>query len=139
MSWRPSVFHAEMDPKTQVIKTICKRSATKPQVVVVTGASAGIGRATARMLGKRGAHIGLLARGQAGLDAVAAEVQAAGGEALPIPTDVSNYSAVDRAADRVEERFGPINAWINVAFTSVFAPFAEIEPEEYRRGHRQVI
>ncbi|ORW04578.1 SDR family oxidoreductase [Mycobacterium kyorinense] len=103
------------------------------QVVVVTGASAGIGRATAQLLGQRGARVGLLARGETGLDGAAADVRAAGGEALAIPTDVSDYDAVERAAQHVEERFGPIDAWINVAFSSVFAPFAEIKPEEFRR------
>lgn len=102
-------------------------------VVVVTGASAGIGRATVQLLAKRGARIGLLARGEAGLDGAASDVRAAGGEALAIPTDVSDYDAVEQAAQRVEERFGPIDAWINVAFSSVFAPFAEIKPEEFRR------
>jgi NAD(P)-dependent dehydrogenase (short-subunit alcohol dehydrogenase family) len=115
------------------IKAICKGSAKNPQTVVITGASAGIGRATARLLAQRGARIGLLARGKTGLDGAAAEVAATGGEALPIPTDVSDYDALDRAATRVEDRFGPIDAWINVAFTSVFAPFVEIEPAEYRR------
>jgi NAD(P)-dependent dehydrogenase (short-subunit alcohol dehydrogenase family) len=100
---------------------------------VVTGASAGIGRATAQLLGQRGACVGLLARGEAGLQAAANEVKEAGGEALAIPTDVSDHEAVDEAASRVEERFGPIDAWINVAFTSVFAPFAQIEPDEFRR------
>ncbi|MCV7200230.1 SDR family oxidoreductase [Mycobacterium angelicum] len=104
-----------------------------PKVVVVTGASAGIGRATVRLLAERGAQIGLLARGQAGLEAAAAEVRAAGGEALPIPTDVADFDSVERAAQQVEERFGPIDAWINVAFTSLFAPFTAIEPDEYRR------
>ncbi|HET9877156.1 MAG TPA: SDR family oxidoreductase [Mycobacterium sp.] len=113
-------------------KAVAARRKT-PQVVVVTGASAGIGRAVARRLAQRGARIGLLARGEAGLNAATAEVRSAGGEALPIPTDVSDYDAVDRAAGRVEEQFGPIDGWINVAFTSVFAPFAEIEPDEYRR------
>lgn len=105
----------------------------KPQVVVVTGASAGIGRATAQLLARRGAHIGLLARGETGLDGAAADVRAAGGEALAVPTDVADYDAVEQAAERVEERFGPIDAWINVAFSSVFAPFAEIKPDEFRR------
>jgi NAD(P)-dependent dehydrogenase (short-subunit alcohol dehydrogenase family) len=105
----------------------------KPQVVVVTGASAGIGRATVQLLAKRGAHIGLLARGETGLDGAAADVSAAGGEALAIPTDVADYDAVEQAAERVEERFGEIDAWINVAFSSVFATFAEIKPEEFSR------
>lgn len=106
---------------------------SKPQVVVVTGASAGIGRATTQLLARRGAHIGLLARGEAGLEGAAADVRAAGGEALAVPTDVADYAAVEQAAQQVEERFGEIDAWINVAFSSVFAPFAEIKPEEFRR------
>jgi NAD(P)-dependent dehydrogenase (short-subunit alcohol dehydrogenase family) len=110
-----------------------RRRTKNRQVVVVTGASAGIGRATARMLGQRGACVGLLARGDAGLQAAATEIKEAGGEALAIPTDVADYETVDQAASRVEERFGPIDAWINVAFTSVFAPFAQIEPDEFRR------
>jgi NAD(P)-dependent dehydrogenase (short-subunit alcohol dehydrogenase family) len=108
-------------------------STKSPQVVVITGASAGIGRATARLLGQRGAHVGLLARGEAGLQAAANEIRAAGGKALPIPTDVSDYEAVDRAASQVEEQLGSIDAWVNVAFATVFAPFAEIEPQEFRR------
>lgn len=115
------------------IKTIHNGASTAPQVVVVTGASAGIGRAIARMLGQRAARVGLLARGEAGLEAAAAEVRSAGGEALPIPTDMSDYDAVEWAARSVEERFGPIDAWINVAFATVFAPVAEIKPEEFRR------
>lgn len=105
----------------------------RPKVVVVTGASAGIGRAVVRMLAKRGYCIGLLARGSAGLDAAVAEVRAAGGRAVAITTDVADHAQVDQAAELVEERFGPIDAWINVAFTSLFAPFTMIEPEEYRR------
>ncbi|WP_232321052.1 SDR family oxidoreductase [Mycobacterium shimoidei] len=110
-----------------------KGASKQGQVVVVTGASAGIGRATAQLLGQRGAHVGLLARGETGLDGAAADVLTGGGEALAIPTDVSDYDAVEQAAQRVEERFGPIDAWINVAFSSVFAPFAEITPDEFRR------
>lgn len=103
------------------------------QVVVVTGASAGIARASAVMFGARGAKVGLLARGQAGLDGAVKEVQAAGGQALAVPTDMADYAAVEAAAEQVEATLGPIDVWVNVAFTSVFAPFLQIKPEEYRR------
>ncbi len=103
------------------------------QVVVITGASAGIARATAREFGARGAQVGLLARGQAGLDGAVKDVENAGGKALAILTDVADYDQVEAAAAQVEETFGPIDVWINVAFTSVFAPFHEITPEEFRR------
>ena len=103
------------------------------QTVVITGASAGIARATARLYGQRGAKVGLIARGQAGLDAAAADVTEAGGTALPISADVANFDEVDAAATRIESELGPIDVWINVAFTSVFAPFDEIKPDEFRR------
>ncbi|POM24576.1 putative oxidoreductase SadH [Actinomadura rubteroloni] len=104
-----------------------------PRVVVLTGASGGIGRATARLLGARGDRVALLARGATGLGAAARDVRDAGGTALPIPVDVADFAQVDAAADRVETELGPIDVWINVAFTSVFAPFTEIAPEEFRR------
>jgi NAD(P)-dependent dehydrogenase (short-subunit alcohol dehydrogenase family) len=103
------------------------------QTVVITGASAGIARATARLYGQRGARVGLIARGQAGLDGAAADVADAGGTPLPISADVADYDQVDAAATRIESELGPIDVWINVAFTSVFAPFAEIKPDEFRR------
>jgi NAD(P)-dependent dehydrogenase (short-subunit alcohol dehydrogenase family) len=103
------------------------------ETVVITGASAGIGRAAAQLFGARGAGVGLLARGQVGLEAAASEVESAGGRALPIPTDVADYSQVEAAAERVETALGPIDVWVNVAFTSVFAPFTEIQPAEFRR------
>lgn len=103
------------------------------QVVVVTGASGGVGRATAIEFGRRGASVALLARGQAGLDGAATEVEAAGGTALALAVDTSDFAAVDAAADRVEQELGPIDVWVNVAFTSVFAPFKEIKPEEFAR------
>jgi NAD(P)-dependent dehydrogenase (short-subunit alcohol dehydrogenase family) len=103
------------------------------QVVVVTGASGGIGRATAVAFGKRGAKVALLARGEHGLAGACKEVERAGGVALPIPTDVSDYAQVRAAAQRAETELGPVEVWVNVAFTSVFAPFTEIEPEEFRR------
>src|SRR6201986_1408163 len=107
--------------------------ASTAQIVVVTGASAGVGRATAIEFGRRGATVALLARGETGLAAAAAEVAAAGGRALPIVIDVADADAVYTAAARVEEELGPIDVWVNVAFTSVFAPFDQIAPEEYRR------
>ncbi|HEX5595499.1 MAG TPA: SDR family oxidoreductase [Micromonosporaceae bacterium] len=103
------------------------------QVVVVTGASAGIGRATARQFAARGAKVGLLARGEAGLAGAAADVRAAGGTPLVVPVDVADYRQVEAAAARVERELGPIDVWVNNAFTSVFAPFVETEPEEFRR------
>src|SRR5215831_642450 len=103
------------------------------QTVVVTGASAGIGRATARLFGERGDRVGLIARGQAGLDAAAREVEEAGGKALAVSADVADYEQVAAAARQIEQRLGPIDIWVNVAFTSVFAPFAEITAEEFRR------
>lgn len=103
------------------------------QTVVITGASAGIGRATAQLFGRRGANVALLARGAAGLQGAARDVEAGGGKALAIPTDVADHSAVVAAADEAEAAFGPIDVWVNVAFTSVFAPFWEISAEEFKR------
>lgn len=104
------------------------------ETVVITGASAGVGRATARAFAARGARIGLLARGTAGLQAAAAEVEAAGGKALAVPTDTADPDAVEAAAEAVEARFGPIDIWINVAMATIFAPVHRITPEEFRRA-----
>ena len=104
------------------------------QVAVVTGASAGVGRATARAFAERGFDVALLARGQAGLDAAVREVQAAGQRALAIPTDVAEFEQVDRAASRVEEELGPIDVWVNDAMTTVFAPSWEVKPADFQRA-----
>jgi len=103
------------------------------QVVVVTGASGGIGRATATAFGARGAKVALLARGEAGLAGAARDVEAGGGQALILPTDVADPAQIEAAAERVETELGPIDVWVNVAFTSVFSPFEKITPEEYKR------
>jgi NAD(P)-dependent dehydrogenase (short-subunit alcohol dehydrogenase family) len=102
-------------------------------VVVVTGASGGIGRAVAREFARSGDRIALVARGEVGLEAAAREVKAAGGTPLVVPVDVADADQVEAAAARVEEELGPIDVWVNVAFTSVFASFTDIEPDEYRR------
>jgi NAD(P)-dependent dehydrogenase (short-subunit alcohol dehydrogenase family) len=101
--------------------------------VAITGASAGIGRAAARLFAERGDRIGLIARGRAGLEGAVRDVEQAGGRALAVPADVADFAQVDAAAQQIEDTFGPIDVWVNVAFTSVFAPFTEITPEEFRR------
>ena len=104
------------------------------RVVVVTGASGGIGRATVAEFARRGDRIALIARGQTGLDAAAAECQELGATTLTVPLDVSDASAVAAAVERIETELGPIDVWVNVAFTSVFSRFDDITPEEYRRA-----
>jgi NAD(P)-dependent dehydrogenase (short-subunit alcohol dehydrogenase family) len=105
----------------------------KQEVVVITGASAGIGRATARLFGKRRAKIGLIARGLDGLEAAKREIEELGGEALVLPLDVADPDALEAAAARIEEAFGPIDLWINNAMLSVFSPIMEMTPDDYRR------
>jgi NAD(P)-dependent dehydrogenase (short-subunit alcohol dehydrogenase family) len=104
------------------------------KVVVVTGASGGVGRATARLLGRHGAAVALFARGERGVRAAARDVIEAGGRALPVTVDVADYQALTRAADHVENTLGPIDIWINVAFATVFGPFTEISPAEFERA-----
>ena len=103
------------------------------RISVVTGASGGIGRATARALAARGDAVALLARGEDGLEGAAEDVRRAGGTPLPLEVDVADFAAVDEAAARVEKELGPIDLWVNDAFSSVFAPFSEIDMAEFRR------
>ncbi|HET6632706.1 MAG TPA: SDR family oxidoreductase [Rhodanobacteraceae bacterium] len=103
------------------------------EVVVITGASAGVGRATVRAFTRQGAHIALLARGQRGLDAACREVELGGGKCLPIAVDTSDSEAMFEAADRIERELGPIDIWINNAMVTMLAPFKAIAPEEFKR------
>ena len=103
------------------------------EIAVITGASAGIGRATAREFARRGCGVALLARGRDGLDAAARDVEALGGEALIIPTDVADAQAVERAADQAAAHFGRIDIWVNNAFAGLFSSFLDATPDEYRR------
>ncbi|MFC0111264.1 SDR family oxidoreductase [Kibdelosporangium aridum] len=103
------------------------------KVVVITGASGGVGRAAAREFAARGDRVALIARGQSGLDSAAADVRAAGGQPMVVPADVADDAAVEAAAERVEREFGRIDVWVNDAFAGVFAPFTAITPAEFRR------
>jgi NAD(P)-dependent dehydrogenase (short-subunit alcohol dehydrogenase family) len=101
------------------------------QVVVVTGASAGVGRAVVRAFARDGADVALIARGVDGLEAAAKEVRACGGRALVLPLDIADAAAVEAAADRTEKEFGPISIWVNDAMVSVFSPVKEMKAEEF--------
>lgn len=105
----------------------------KREVVVVTGASAGVGRATVREFARHGASIGLIARGRDGLDAARREAHHLGGRALVLQTDVADAAQVEAAAQQVETKLGPIDIWVNNAMTSVFSPIKEMTPEEFKR------
>ena len=102
-------------------------------VVVITGASAGVGRATARAFARRADGVALLARGAEGLRSTAKEIEAEGSRALVHPVDVADADAVEAAAQRIESELGPIDVWVNNAMTAVFSPISEMAPEEVRR------
>src|SRR5689334_10240935 len=102
--------------------------------VVITGASSGIGRATVRRFASSDMRIALVARDRDGLESAAEEVRREGGDALALPTDVSDAAAVEAAAAATEEALGPIDIWINVAMTTVFAFFEDVEPDEFERA-----
>jgi len=110
-----------------------KRDQYRNKVIVITGATGGVGRATAHAFAKQGATIALLARGQQQLEATRKEVEELGGSALCIAVDVADAEAVEAAADEVEKTLGPIDVWVNNAMASVFAPIAKISPAEFRR------
>jgi len=103
------------------------------EVVMITGASAGVGRATVQRFAREGAWIGLIARGSAGLEGARRDVEAAGGRALVLETDVADAQAVETAAAKLEDEFGPIDVWINDAMVSVFSPVKEMTPDDFKR------
>ena len=106
---------------------------SKNEVVVVTGSSAGVGRAVARRFGREKAAVGLLARDRERLEAAKREIEQLGGRALVIPTDVADADAVEAAAETVEKEFGPIDVWVNNAMVSVFSPVKDMTAAEFRR------
>jgi NAD(P)-dependent dehydrogenase (short-subunit alcohol dehydrogenase family) len=105
----------------------------KAPIVVVTGGTAGIGRATVREFARNGYDVAILARGQDGLDAASREVEELGRRALAISTDVADWTAVEDAAARIEAELGPIDVWVNNAFAGIFSRFMDVTPEEYER------
>ncbi|HEX2573606.1 MAG TPA: SDR family oxidoreductase [Polyangia bacterium] len=116
------------------MKTDADRGTGKgSEVVVVTGASAGVGRAVACRFASAGAHVALLARGKAGLLGAQEDVEARGGTALAIPCDVADAEAIEQAAARVEAELGPIDIWINCAMVTVFGEFLDLTAEEFDR------
>ncbi len=106
----------------------------RSEVVVITGASAGVGRAAAHAFARKGARVGLMARGRPGLEAAAAEIEALGGIPLILAADVASAEEVEAAAEKVESEMGPIDIWVNAAMATVFSNFWEIRPEDYRRA-----
>ncbi len=103
------------------------------RVIVITGASAGVGRATAKAFAREGARIALIARGRAGLEGAQRDVKGLGGEAIAIPLDVADAAEVEKAAERIERELGPIDVWVNDAMASVFSPIKEMTAEEFKR------
>lgn len=110
------------------------KDSNQAKVVVVTGASAGVGRAVVREFARQNTHIGLIARGRERLEAARREVEQAGGKALVAPADVADARQVEDAAERIERELGPIDIWVNNAMTTIFAPFLEIAPDEFKRA-----
>jgi NAD(P)-dependent dehydrogenase (short-subunit alcohol dehydrogenase family) len=131
------MFHSTKEASYRAESTFSylnvRESMSKAFVIVVTGSSAGLGRAIAHGFAKRGACIGLMARNPEALNATKEECEALGGQTMILPVDVSDAEAVDAAAGRLEEEFGPIDVWVNDAMVSVFSPVKEMEASDYKR------
>jgi len=110
------------------------RKPNSGRVVVVTGASAGVGRAAARAFASEGAHVGLIARDTEGLQAAAREMGELGGKGLAVPADVADADQVEAAAARIEQELGPIEVWVNNAMTTIFGRLTDVTPQEYKRA-----
>ena len=104
------------------------------KVVVVTGASAGVGRATALAFAERGFDVGLVARGAEGLRVTKEQVESHGRRAWVVQADVADYEQVDAAADEIERELGEIDVWVNDAMTTVFAPVWDVQADQFRRA-----
>jgi NAD(P)-dependent dehydrogenase (short-subunit alcohol dehydrogenase family) len=120
--------------RAERIERVRRRSNTRLQVAVVTGGTAGVGRATARALAREGLHVGVIARGEERLAATGAELASLGVRCSAVSADVSDAAAVEAAAARVEHELGPIDVWVNNAMATVFAPMSDVTPEEFRRA-----
>lgn len=123
----------KLDGDEQPIEVKRRKPQGKPEVVVVTGASAGVGRAIVRRFAQEGAHIGLLARGREALEGTKRDVERLGGRAIICQTDVADAEAVERAAQTIEDEFGAIDVWVNNATTSVFSPIKDMTSDEFKR------
>src|SRR5690349_9571348 len=119
----------ESEPRSETMS-----SKQQPEVVVITGASGGVGRAAAHAFAKRGGHLALLARGERGLNDARREVEELGGKAVAIETDVADAEQVEAAAERAEAEFGPIDTWVNDAMATVFARVIDTSPMEFKRA-----
>ncbi|WP_460837624.1 SDR family oxidoreductase [Noviherbaspirillum agri] len=108
----------------------------RSRCAVITGASAGVGRAAALAFARRGWHVALLARGVDGLEAARREIEAIGGTAVAIPVDITDHAQVEAAAERVERELGPIDVWVNNAMATIFCPFEQISPEDFEQATR---
>jgi hypothetical protein len=109
------------------------KSSTRPEVVVVTGSSAGLGRAIVQSFAQRGAHIGFVSRSRERLEYACREVKDQGGTAITLPGDVADSATTEEAASRTEDAFGPIDIWVNDAMTTVFSPFHELSADDFRQ------